>query len=208
MIRIKVCGMRDEKNIREVAALRPDFMGFIFYPHSKRYYGTDYFHIRQVSEEIKKVGVFVDEKPDVMLKVASLCGLDFIQLHGSESEAICREMKSAGYRVIKVFPIDNEFDFTSLSEYSEVCDYFMFDRKTDGYGGSGIKFDWKILEMYDLSVPYFLSGGIGPGDDKSIVKIENPSLFAVDINSRFEIQPGLKNIQSIGSFIDSIRLMH
>lgn len=205
MLKVKVCGMRDPDNILKVSELEPDYIGFIFYPLSKRFFGTDYKLIRKVPGNIEKVGVFVNEQPDAILSIAGECSLDVIQLHGSEPAAFCAEIRSAGYKIIKSFAIDNDFDFSILPEYRSESDFFLFDTKSNEFGGSGKKFDWNLIERYSLNHPFFISGGIMPSDFISISEIDNPYLYSVDINSRFETEPGIKDISSVETFIKSIR---
>lgn len=197
--------MRDASNILDVSAFTPDYMGFIFYRQSKRFFGTDFSLIGKVPGSIGRVGVFVNEETDIVLETAVSCNLNMIQLHGAESPEYCRDIRSAGYKIMKAFAIDNEFDFSTLSYYRSSCDYFLFDTKTEGFGGSGTKFDWELLSSYKYDVPFFISGGIGPADPESITKISNPCLFGVDINSRFEIAPGFKDVKAVRTFISNIR---
>lgn len=195
-MKLKVCGMKYADNIRAVAKLSPDFMGFIFYPESKRYVGEG-FAIPEISSEIKKVGVFVNDGIENIFKIAKKYELDFVQLHGDESPEFC---KRAGekIRVIKAFGIDPQFNFSVLNEYAHSCEYFLFDTKTTEYGGSGKKFDQNILNNYK-SKRYFLSGGI---DSPNADEIEP---FAIDVNSKFEIEPGLKDIDKLKTLITSLR---
>jgi phosphoribosylanthranilate isomerase len=205
MLKIKVCGMRDSDNILKISELEPDYMGFIFYPQSKRFFGTNFRLIRKVPGIIEKVGVFVNEKPDTILKIAEAGSLNLIQLHGSESPAFCDRIRSEGYRIIKTFAIDRDFDFSILPEFQNSCDFFLFDTKSDGFGGSGNKFDWDLIERYSLDYPFFISGGITLSDFGSIKEINNPNLYSIDINSRFETEPGVKDILMVGTFINHIR---
>jgi phosphoribosylanthranilate isomerase len=206
-IKIKVCGLRDLQNAGEVANAGPDFMGFLFYPGSKRYVGSeaDIALFQQVPARIKKVGVFVNEKPEKILELAYQYDLDLLQLHGSESVQECRVVRSAGYQVIKAFGVNSGFDFTTLSPFIQVCDYFLFDTKSEHYGGTGQKFNWEKIRQYSYNVPFFLSGGIGPNDTGVIRKLKHPAFFAIDINSRFEVETGLKNVNQIKAFIKEIK---
>jgi phosphoribosylanthranilate isomerase len=206
MIKVKVCGMRDKMNILRMTETQPDYMGFIFYPQSARYIGTDRSVINQVTAGIKRVGVFVNEDPQKIVKTADVCQLDLIQLHGNESVQTCREIKSAGFQVIKSFALDEKFDFSVLIPYLAVCDYFLFDRKSELYGGTGQKFNWDLISGYPYQTPFFLSGGISLSDASRINDIKHRALHAVDINSRFETEPGLKDVEKVKEFIDEIRL--
>jgi phosphoribosylanthranilate isomerase len=204
---IKICGMRDSANIRQVAALKPDLMGFIFYPKSKRYVGED-FDLKLVYSlmpEILTVGVFVNLETEALLAIAKKYRFDYVQLHGNESPGYCKEVREEGIKVLKAFGIHDNFDWSTLLPYQKVCDYFLFDTSSKDFGGSGQKFNWNILGQYTIQKPFFLSGGISPEDISNIKNIANPNLKGIDINSKFEIEPGLKNIELIKVFIEKIR---
>jgi phosphoribosylanthranilate isomerase len=204
MIRVKVCGMRHPWNVTEIAESKPDFMGFIFFRGSERYVGDD-VSFSVVPPGIKRVGVFVNEEIKKIVELSAGAGFDMVQLHGNESPDACRELRSAGLTVIKAFNVGKEFNFDLPEKYLSVCDYFLFDAKSGIPGGSGMKFDWGRLEGYSLDKPFFLSGGIGPGDEDVIKSMENRALFAVDINSGFEISPGIKDAGKISKFIKTIK---
>ncbi len=198
--------MTDPENVGDVVAAGPDFLGFIFFPGSKRYIGN--YRLRDLFESVPasivKTGVFVDDDRRNVIEKAKAFKLGMIQLHGSESPGYCSAIMEKGYKVVKSFGIAGKADFESLDKYTESCDYFLFDSKTDIYGGSGVSFRWDILSDYWHSKPFFLSGGIGPGDIDSIRALEYKSLFAVDINSRFEVSPGFKDAALVREFINSI----
>jgi phosphoribosylanthranilate isomerase len=191
---LKVCGLKYPENIKQVAQLKPDFMGFIFYPESKRFVGDD-FIMPAISPEIKKVGVFVNAPVSYIIDKVDEYKLDLIQLHGDESPAYC-EVLNHVIPVIKAFGVDEVFDFKILTPYEKVCSYFLFDTKTKEYGGSGKQFDWAYLEKYDSILPFFLSGGIG---QEEIKKVQGSTfkVLSVDVNSKFEIEPGLKDIEKL-----------
>jgi phosphoribosylanthranilate isomerase len=151
------------------------------------------------------VGVFVNEKPERMLELASRYVLHLLQLHGSESPQYCQIIRSAGFKVIKAFGVDAGFDFINLAPYLPVCDYFLFDTKSDLHGGTGLKFDWEKMHKYNFDIPFFLSGGIGPNDTNAVREIKHPAFFAVDINSRFEVETGIKNVKQVKTFIKEIK---
>jgi len=199
--------MCDPLNVKEIGQTNPDFMGYIFYPGSPRYVGEEpemaIFH--NVPPGIKRIGVFLNEDNHKILNLSNRSGLDMIQLHGNESPVSCLQLKSSGLLIIKAFNIDNEFSFENLMQYMPGCDYFLFDTKSEKPGGSGRKFNWEKLEEYTLDKPFFLSGGIGPEDSGIIKTIENRGFFAVDVNSRFEDAPGIKNVDLVKTFIKSIK---
>ncbi|WP_299111617.1 phosphoribosylanthranilate isomerase [uncultured Winogradskyella sp.] len=202
-MKLKVCGMK--YNTAEVAQLQPDFLGFIFYENSPRdFYDT----IPELPKSIKKVGVFVDEKVEVIVSKIEKHQLDAIQLHGHESPEVCRLLKSTNKEIIKVFSIKNDFDFSVLSHYEDVCDYFLFDTKGKLPGGNGYTFNWDILKDYPSTKPYFLSGGIGLKELENINAFTKSSAskycYAIDVNSKFEIEPGLKHIEDLKEFKDSL----
>jgi phosphoribosylanthranilate isomerase len=210
MMKIKVCGLTDPLNVLAVAKAEPDYMGFIFYSGSSRFVGTepDRRLFSTLRYGAKKVGVFVDEEINKMLAFSVTAGLEIVQLHGNESVQICSELKSSGLVVIKSFNIDKDFGFEPLIKYLPVCDYFLFDTKSEFQGGSGKKFNWSKLEEYTLDKPFFLSGGIGPDDWGAIEKISNRAFYAVDINSRFETAPGIKDASLVKKFINDLKTYH
>jgi phosphoribosylanthranilate isomerase len=207
MIKVKVCGMRDALNIQAVTCTGIDYLGFIFYSGSARFVGTnpDESLFRNVTAGILKVGVFVNEKPEIVIELAGRYALDVIQLHGSEPVAHCKFISSAGFKVIKTFGMDAGFDFISLTPYLSACEYFLFDTKSNQHGGSGLKFNWNTLCQYSFEKPFFLSGGIGPDDIKAIRNIHHPAFYAVDINSRFEITTGIKDADRVEAFVGEIK---
>ena len=207
-MQIKICGLRDPENIREIAALQPDFMGFIFYPNSPRYVGQlDAGSLTSLPTSIKKTGVFVNENLENILTAISKYNLDAVQLHGADNKKLCRKIRQeAKTMVIKVFPIMDASNFRVTGDYEDVADYFLFDTKTDLYGGSGQKFNWNILQEYTGNKSFLLSGGIGADDVKAIRAIEHPLLAGVDLNSKFELKPGLKNVALLKQFIDELKL--
>jgi len=206
-LKIKVCGMRTPENISGVAFAFPDYLGFIFYPKSKRFVGfeplSDVLSI--IPDSVKKVGVFVDEAPEKVFEIYRNWNLNVIQLHGNETPEYCQQIQDSGITVFKAFSVDERFDFNSLSAYSEVCNYFLFDTKSQLPGGTGQKFNWQLLENYKGDVPFFLSGGIGPEDIDAISQFSHPKLFGIDINSGFEISPALKDVEKVKNFISGIR---
>ena len=204
MLKLKVCGMRLAANIAAVAELGPDYMGFIFYAQSPRFISDVSAElIKYIPGEIKTVGVFVDEALEIVKQKVSTLKLKAVQLHGKESVAYCEALRAdfAGLEIIKSFGINEDFDFSTLAPYQNVADYFLFDTKTKAHGGSGKTFDWQILDQYKLAKPYFLSGGIDLEHAAAINQIEDPRLYALDINSKFEIEPGLKDVDRIKEFI-------
>jgi phosphoribosylanthranilate isomerase len=198
-MKLKVCGMKYNDNIEAVAHLQPDYMGFIFYDKSARHFNKT---IPVLTDTIKKVGVFVDEKLDMVSQIIRKFNLQTVQLHGNESPEYCMNLKNV--EVIKVFSIKDQFNFEILRQYEEVCDYFLFDTKGKLPGGNGYTFNWNVLENYPSTKPYFLSGGIGLNEIEKIKLFkESPAskyCYAIDINSKFEIKPGLKNIEELEKF--------
>ncbi|HKJ40864.1 MAG TPA: phosphoribosylanthranilate isomerase [Sunxiuqinia sp.] len=206
-LKLKVCGMRDPANIQGVLQSRPDYIGYIFHPKSKRYVGEkpnpEIF--KQVPETTKKVAVFVNEKPGKVIALCQQFGIEVVQLHGQESPDYCQTVRNTGLVVFKAFAIEEQFDFSILKKYEGTVDYFLFDTKGKLPGGTGLKFNWEILKQYEVKVPFFLSGGIGPDDVEAVLAFDHDQLYALDINSGFEIEPALKNIERVQEFISQIR---
>ena len=190
---IKVCGMREADNIREVEALGIDMMGFIFWPKSSRYVSQrpDY-----LPKRVKRVGVFVDEDPEQVKRMAGAYGLDYIQLHGQESPSYIFQLR--GLHVIKAFNISTAEDLIQTQPY---VDYFLFDAKGKSVGGNGEKFNWDVLDAYQGNTPFLLSGGIGPDDTERVNAFHHPKCIGIDLNSRFELSPGLKDVAKLKEFM-------
>ncbi|MDR7210425.1 phosphoribosylanthranilate isomerase [Flavobacterium piscis] len=195
-MKIKICGMKYPDNILEVGALLPDYMGFIFWEKSARFFDGE---IPNLPDTIKKVGVFVNESVENIVAKINKYNLQAVQLHGKESVEFCQDLRNkinTKIEVIKVFSVGDDFDFDVLKPFENVCDYFLFDTKGKLPGGNGTTFDWKILEKYKSEKPFFLSGGIGIEEIPTIKNLKLP-IYAIDVNSRFEIEPGLKNINLV-----------
>jgi phosphoribosylanthranilate isomerase len=197
-LKLKICGMKHAANIAAVAELQPAYMGFIFYPKSPRFISEVSSElIKYLPPSIKSTGVFVNEELTVVKAKISRLNLKAVQLHGVEEVDYCAALKLTGAEVIKAFGIDENFDFSSLMAYEPVVDYFLFDTQTAAHGGSGKVFDWKLLKNYQLTKPYFLSGGIDSNHIENILTLNDPRLYAIDLNSRFELEPGLKDVDKL-----------
>jgi phosphoribosylanthranilate isomerase len=202
---IKVCGMKHPDNMRDLAELTVDMMGLIFYEKSPRYVDEqEADSINALSLTIPKVGVFVNASQDVILGKIETFQLQYIQLHGQESPEFCYALKKKGIPVIKAFQIKSVEDWETCLLYEGCCDYFLFDTPTSQYGGSGNKFEWNLISTYTGSTPFFLSGGIAPEDAEIIKQLNFPQLVGVDLNSRFEVTPGIKDINSIRRFLSDL----
>src|SRR6056297_819767 len=202
-MKLKVCGLNNQENIKSVVSLRPDFAGFIFYHPSKRYFFKNNLSIgffKRIPEMVKKVGVFVDAPFDEVMETFYTYQLDYIQLHGNETPAYCARLLVNNISLIKAFSVNEAFNFKELEAYEPYCQYFLFDTKGKLPGGNGIKFSWHLLEKYSLEVPFFLSGGIGTDDIDAIQSFYHKKLYGIDINSRFEIEPGIKNVVKVKNF--------
>jgi len=206
-MKIKVCGMKYEENISDLCSLNPDFIGFIFYPKSKRFVGNISQNIFQnIPKGIKKIGVFVNHQYfEEIVSLNKMYSFDYIQLHGDETPEFCRTLEFHGMKIIKAFGITEDFDFSVTEEYSGIADYFLFDTKTSDYGGSGERFNWKKLNEYKGNKKFFLSGGIDDDNIDELLQFNHPMCYSIDINSKFEIKPGFKNIVKIKNFISKIR---
>ena len=200
---LKVCGMTQGDNIRQVDALGIDLMGFIFYEKSPRcvHEVPDYLPLHA-----QRVGVFVNASFAVIIEKAEQFGLTYIQLHGCEASDLCQKLKEAGLKVIKAFSIASVDDLLATTNYQEVCDYFLFDTKTPAFGGSGQSFDWDILTHYQGTTPFLLSGGIGPESVEALKCFSHPALVGYDLNSKFEVFPGVKEVSKVNAFFSSLQL--
>ena len=216
--------MCDRENIQELVKLAPDYMGFIFYDKSKRFVAD--FPEVEIPSSIKKVGVFVNETIEKIVELVVKNKLNTVQLHGDESVEFCKELKVAvtersrsdnkinddvistplNYQteIIKAFSVDKDFDFSKTKEYESVCDLFIFDTKGKGYGGTGLKYDWSLLQKYKGETPFLLSGGIGSNDVINVREFKHKKCIGVDLNSGFEDAPGVKNIEKLKLFIDVV----
>ena len=203
---IKVCGMRDKENIAQLVELPVDYIGFIFHPQSPRYVGEviDKSILDIIPKKIIKVGVFVNRPIKEVSRIAKENNLQCIQLHGSEIPDYCNVLKEEGFTVIKAFKAEPELLTCQTSNYRFAADYLLFDTPTASFGGSGHKFDWQMLLQQKLYLPFFLSGGISLEDISNLNNLEIPGLFALDINSRFETSPGMKDIGKIKQFIEAL----
>lgn len=203
-LKIKVCGMRDPENIQGVLALKPDFIGFIFYPKSQRFVGKmDERLMRQIPSTSKKVGVFVNASLAYIMDCVERYTLDYVQLHGDETLSFVKELRRKGIRIIKVFRISGRIPL-EVERFIGMVDYFLFDTDTATYGGSGLQFDWNILNSYAHDVPFILSGGLRLSDVTAIQSLQMDQLVGIDVNSRFEVSPGLKDLQQIQQLTSSI----
>lgn len=203
-MKIKICGMCDTKRMLQLSELDIDMLGFIFYPKSKRYVEgkIDPNNLTKIRPGIIKVGVFVDSSAKEITETARKWHLEAIQLHGNETPEVCKKLKEESLTIIKALNLTMDNDFY---KYEQVCDYFLFDTPTDKYGGSGKKFDWSLLEKYNGSLPFILSGGIGPEDYKEILSINHTQFGGIDINSKFELSAGIKDVDKIEEFVTRIR---
>lgn len=194
-MKLKVCGMRERQNIVELGSVSPDFIGFIFYQKSPRYVGRADFETLPATT--KRVGVFVNPTENEVKEKVGEFELDIIQLHGDEPVEFVMKLQKTGLSVIKVFSVMDELPLEKMKNYEPYVDFFLLDTKTPAYGGSGEKFDWRMLERYNLSKPFFLSGGIDLDDIEEVKNLKSDKLYAIDVNSRFETAPGVKNIEKI-----------
>ena len=203
---VKVCGMREPENIEQVAQLGVDLMGFIFYPKSPRYVS----HVLARSDADRKVcrvGVFVNDSiPDMVDRIHSF-SLNAVQMHGSESRELCEQLREANgdIKIIKAISVSNVGDIQKYKEYVGAVDYFLFDTKCKTVGGSGQQFDWQVLDEYDGDVPFLLSGGIGPEDVSRVRSFHHSQCVGIDLNSRFEIEPGIKDVEKLRRFLNEIK---
>lgn len=202
---VKVCGMRDSANIRQIDELGcVDWMGFIFYPPSSRNveHVPDY-----LPKHCKRVGVFVNATVEDIQHRQEEFGFDLIQLHGDETPEYCQALRARlkeGTELIKMIPIVSPEELTDTQAYEGIIDYFLFESKCQGYGGSGHQFDWNILQGYQGQTPFLLTGGIGPDDAEKVRAFHHPQCIGIDLNSRFETAPAIKDAKLINAFIKQI----
>lgn len=203
-VKIKICGMTDIDNISKILFLEPDYLGFIFYPKSPRYVvgrlKPEMLSI--IPDTVRRVGVFVNANENDIRQMANQYGLQTIQLHGNETPDQCFALRAAGYEVIKAFSIRQASDFESVQEYTDSVDYFLFDAKTENYGGGGVTFDWQLILRQPLRKPWFISGGLSP---ENLVQAAQTGASGVDLNSRFEIEPGIKDYDSLNAALTELR---
>lgn len=204
-IRIKICGMKDPENLAEAVELQPDYLGFILYKGSSRYVSMELAAglVKLISSPIRKVGVLVNEPVEDAIGIAQSGIFDLLQLHGNESADYCREL-SLHTGIIKAFQIENSLP-GNLADFQPYVTYFLFDTAGRKFGGSGEKFNHKVLDGFSSEKKYMLSGGISPDDSDYIRSIMTERIAAIDLNSRFEVSPGIKNIKLLKEFIDKIR---
>lgn len=199
---VKVCGMREPENIRAVEQTGTDLMGFIFFARSARYVSA---RPNYLPERCKRIGVFVNETTENILLKAAAFGLHGIQLHGKETPEQCRKLKAEGLEVIKAFPIATEKELQPVICYEGICDYFLFDTACAGYGGSGKAFDWNVLQAYQGSTPFLLSGGLRPDSLDSLLQFRHEKWAGIDLNSGFELAPARKDATLLDTFIKQVK---
>lgn len=199
--------MLEPENIQKVCLLKPDLVGYIFFAGSKRYVGDrpDPAIFRIPDQGISKVGVFVNEDISLVRELFDKYDLDIVQLHGTESPQYCLALKNAGLRVIKAINPDSLAEGKSLVDYNESTNCFLFDTPGSTFGGTGRKFDWDLLNGLSIPHPFLLSGGIGPTDILSVGELGHPTLLGIDVNSRFEISPGKKDVALLEDFVRKFR---
>lgn len=221
---IKVCGMRDAQNIREVSQLGVDMIGMIFYPKSPRYVEMQSSHAGIIPDYVKediniksakspaRVGVFVDDMVQNIVTRVVNYHLDYVQLHGNEPREMCENLRSTldpdirpGIKIIKAISVSDASDIQKYKEYVGAVDLFLFDTKCKTVGGSGQQFDWQVLEQYDGEIPFLLSGGIGPEDASRLHAFHHPKCIGIDLNSRFEIEPGVKDVEKLKGFLNEMQ---
>ena len=221
---IKVCGMRDAQNIREVSQLGVDMIGMIFYPKSPRYVEMQSSHAGIIPDYVKediniksakspaRVGVFVDDMVQNIVTRVVNYHLDYVQLHGNEPREMCENLRLTldpdirpGIKIIKAISVSDASDIQKYKEYVGAVDYFLFDTKCKTVGGSGQQFDWQVLDEYDGDVPFLLSGGIGPEDVSRVRSFHHPKCVGIDLNSRFEIEPGVKDVEKLRKFLLKVK---
>lgn len=216
-MKVKVCGLRDPDNIMALSKLPIDLIGFVFYEDSPRFASDPRLikwleENKEALEHINNVGVFVNSAIEYVLNKVHDYQLDFVQLHGDESAEYCREIQSywdistmRRARLIKAFPVDEHFDFSDTQAYASSCSLFLFDTRTSNYGGSGKRFNWDLLQKYHGNTPFMLSGGIDEFAVEQIRALSLNQLYGVDINSKFETSPGIKDVTKVEHFVKNLK---
>jgi phosphoribosylanthranilate isomerase len=206
-MKTKICGLREQQNTLELAELHPEWMGFIFVETSPRYFlnATEPVNLKSLPKAINKVGVFVDGTIENVRSIVQQHGLDMVQLHGDESPEYCAMLQSHNLKVIKAFNIDAQFEPLTTEAYTPFVDYFLFDTKGLQPGGNGVAFNWNLLHDKRFSKPFLLSGGISPNHADVLKQFKHPDCIGIDINSRFESAPGVKDVSLIRSFLQQIQ---
>lgn len=206
-MKIKVCGMKYPDNIEGLAQCHPDLTGLIFYAQSRRFVGDTL--TREQLDTCRRgqelVGVFVNESGANVLLRAREYNLNWVQLHGEETPDMCAHLRASGLNVIKAIGVASGADLIGCEKYHGVVDFLLFDTRSEKHGGSGRKFNWEWLMKYDLDTPFLLSGGIGSEDIDALRAFDHEMHYGIDINSRFETEPGRKDIDLVASFINEIR---
>lgn len=197
--------MREKANLEAIRLLRPDYIGLIFYEKSPRFVSEQESYLTESFAPIQKVGVFVNAPIECVCALAQAFHLDVVQLHGAESADDCATLKQLGVKVIKGFGISSADDFAQCEPYTSVCDMFLFDAKTPAYGGSGTAFDWSILANYTYNVPFLLSGGISLDNLKEVKELQHEKFIGIDLNSKFEQAPALKDVAKVQQAIRIMR---
>ncbi len=208
-MKIKVCGMRNEVNIKSLIPLAPDYIGFIFYEKSARFAGDllDEAFVKTIPNKIKKVGVFVNANPGYIMDMVKKYDLQYAQLHGQEMPDMCRSLRQKGINIIKAFSIDAQFNFAMLNNYAPHCDLFLFDTKGINPGGNGIAFDWSLLKKYDHEKPFLISGGVSLENIEQLKTLaKEMPIYGIDVNSKFEIAPGEKDIEKLEQLFEIVRI--
>ncbi|MCM1077287.1 MAG: phosphoribosylanthranilate isomerase [Bacteroides sp.] len=205
-LEVKICGMTSPVNIREVIGLQPDYLGLIFHqPSPRNAFGLSPEMLDSVRRDMKFVGVFVDRPQDEIISTADIYRLHAIQLHGQESPEVCRRLRGHGFEVWKAIGIEDRGDLERMGEYVGAVDRFVLDKKSRQHGGTGRKFDWQLLNDYALPTDFMLGGGVGPDDIETIATLNHPRLLGLDLNSRFEVSPGIKSTSSLEKFLRHLR---
>jgi len=202
---IKVCGMKDRKNMQEVLEANPNWMGFIFFEDSPRHCSSDVYEVIRSIDGATKVGVFVNADAKEVIERATACELDIVQLHGEETPEVCAKIQEH-FPIMKAISIQNVDDLEKTKNYEDCVDYFLFDTKDkQKRGGTGKQFDWNILQSYSGQVPFLLSGGISQNDVQHLLSVDHEQCIGFDVNSCFETQPGMKDANMLNEFISKMK---
>ncbi len=207
-MKIKICGMKNAENITQVLDLQPDWMGFIFYPFSPRNVEEDLAYEIQDFDwgHTNRVGVFVESDLAFILRKAALFDLTWIQLHGKYDLSLIKELRQQ-FKIMKALPVATTYDIQASEAYQDEVDMLLFDTKSALHGGSGKRFDWSVLNTYTTAVPFLLSGGLSPDCLEDLIHFEHPAFEGIDLNSGFELSPGIKDISRLESFVSNLKFV-
>ena len=206
-MKIKVCGITQLEQVKQLDILGIDYIGFIHYTKSPRHVAVQNLKTLAIPTKAEKVLVTVDEDFENVCLMAQILNCKTLQLHGLESPELCQKYKALGYTIFKAIGIKDSYDFETLKPYESSVNYFLFDYKGKEKGGNGLTYNWNLLIDYQLNTDFILSGGLSNDNALEIAKFKHPKCKAVDINSKFETAPGIKDLTKVEVFVETIKTL-